>query len=200
MGRECWPNEDYEEAFRALSFLPVLITSCDGSHPKCTDDFAPGIDFLPLPVLQSSCDGSHPKCTDDFTPDNDFLPLPDLHSSCGSHPNCMDDLPPGSFVTLEVVRLPSTKTFWFSFIPYDMVGRISGGSKWEGNRGAKRRGCVRTESQNKNIKNIIGPAAAAGRDSFYVYRVEFVVLGRNNRQRHAIPRRITINLVPKTKS
>jgi hypothetical protein len=105
----------------------------------------------------------------------------------------MDDLPPGSFVTLEVVRLPSTKTFWFSFIPYDMVGRISGGSKWEGNRGAKRRGCVRTESQNKNIKNIIGPAAAAGRDSFYVYRVEFVVLGRNTGKE----RQITINSVPK---
>lgn len=162
------------------------------------DDFAPGIDFLPLPVLQSSCDGSHPKCTDDFTPDNDFLPLTDLHSSCGSHPNCMDDLPPGSFVTLEVVRLPSTKTFWFSFIPYDMVGGISGGSKWEGNRGAKRRSCVSTESQNKNIKNI--SAGAAGRDSYLRVQGGIRGVGRNNQQRHAIPRQITILQFLKTKS
>ncbi len=147
MGREMLVRRRLRRSVRALSFLPVLIASCDGSHPKCTDDFAPGIDFLPLPVLQSSCDGSHPKCTDDFTPDNDFLPLPDLHSSCGSHPNCMDDLPPGSFVTLEVVRLPSTKTFWFSFIPYDMVRGISGGSKWGRKQRSSKERLRRAESQ-----------------------------------------------------
>jgi hypothetical protein len=59
-----------------------------------------------------------------------LLPLPVLMSSeccfVGSHPNCTDDLPPGSFVTLEVVLLPSMKTFWFSFIPYDIVSK----QKW----------------------------------------------------------------------
>ena len=58
------------------------------------------------------------------------------------------------------------------------------------NRGAKRRGCVSTEPQNKNIKNI--SSAAAGRDSYGV--------GRNNRHRHAIPRQITILQFLKTKS
>ena len=134
------------------------------------DDFAPGIDFLPLPVLQSSCDGSHPKCTEDFTPDNDFLPLPDLHSSCGSHPNCMDDLPPGSFVTLEVVRLPSTKTFWFSFIPYDMVEEANG-KETEEQKGEVGPHGLKT----KTLKTF--PPRQRGGTHIYVYRVEFVVLG-----------------------
>ena len=38
-----------------------------------------------------------------------------------SQPNCTDDLPPGSFVTLDVVLFPSIKTFWFSFIPYMLL-------------------------------------------------------------------------------
>jgi len=96
----------------ALTFSPVLIASCDGSHPKCTDDLPPGNDFLPLPVLRSSCGGSHPNCT--------------------------DDLPPGSFVTLvEVVFLPSMKTFWFSFIPYDMVVKSYNKGGRKGDMGAQ---------------------------------------------------------------
>jgi hypothetical protein len=88
----------------------------------------------------------------------------------------MDDLPPGSFVTLEVVRLPSTKTFWFSFIPYDMVGGISGGSKWEETEEQKGEVASARSLKIKTLKTF-PPGGGAGLIFTCIYRVEFVVLG-----------------------
>jgi hypothetical protein len=63
---------------------------------------------------------------------------------------------------------------------------------------SKKERLVRTECQNKNIKNI--SAAAAGRDSYLRVQGGIRGVGRNNQQRHAIPRQITILQFLKTKS